>query len=366
MSEVDSIKQTLKTRKPKMEEVLGADNFLSTGSTLLNMALSGDPKGGFCKGKYFFLVGDSSSGKTFLSLTCLMEASLNPAFDNYRFIFDDVEGGALMDIAKFFGPQVVERMEPPARDKQGPIYSATIEEFYFHLDDALQHKKPCIYILDSMDSLSSDYEEKKFLEKKKAHRKGTQAKGDYGDGKAKMNSSMLRPRIADIKDTGSILIIINQTRDNINAGMFEAKKTRSGGHALTFYATAEIWSSMGAKIVKNVLGKKRQVGVISNIRVQKNRISGRNRRVEVPIYYSIGIDDIGGCINYLLEEGCWKRKGSKIQMTGLGPELVATETKLIQHIEEHGLEEDLQQLVAMTWNDIEKRCAVKRKMRYER
>jgi len=76
---------------------------------LLNLACTGNPNGGFFKGHYFQIVGDSTSGKTFLSLTCLAEANINKHFEDYRFIFDDGEGGALMDLTKFFGAGVADK-----------------------------------------------------------------------------------------------------------------------------------------------------------------------------------------------------------------------------------------------------------------
>src|SRR5690606_24627988 len=106
----------------------------------------------------------------------------------------NAEDGALMDVEKFFGPKLAKRMQPPARDSEGdPVYSRLAEEFYFHLDTRLTETEegkapPFILLLDSMDALTSRYDEDKFQERKKAHEKGKDATGDYGDGKAKMNS----------------------------------------------------------------------------------------------------------------------------------------------------------------------------------
>jgi len=77
---VDDVKIGL--RKKQKKESISDSNLLSTGSTLLNLACSGRVNGGFLKGFYYFIVGDSKSGKTFLSLTCLAEASINKDFDD--------------------------------------------------------------------------------------------------------------------------------------------------------------------------------------------------------------------------------------------------------------------------------------------
>ena len=102
-----------KLRSKKKEKVPKVQDYLSTGSTLLNLALTGKPNCGFAKGHYYFIVGDSISGKTWLSLSCLAEASLNSSLKNYKFIYDNCEDGALMDIGKFFGKRVAQRMEAP-------------------------------------------------------------------------------------------------------------------------------------------------------------------------------------------------------------------------------------------------------------
>jgi recombination protein RecA len=354
----DDIKKALRKKRGTSE--LTAKDFLSTGSTLLNLACSGHPERGFAKGQYYFIVGDSISGKTWLSLTCLAEAVLNPNFAKHRFIYDNGEDGALMNIERFFGKGVANRIESP---KQGPSFQ--IEEFYYSVDDAISDGNPFIYILDSMDSLSSEPEANYFKKTKKARRAGkdeNDIKGSYGDGKAKVNSAMLRRIIGrPLRESGSILIIINQTRDNIGALPFQPKKTRSGGHALKFYACFELWSSVAGEIKKTVNGKKRQLGVESKIRVKKNRITGRDRTVTIPIYNSYGIDNVGSCVDYLIEEGHW-RKGKEINAKELG--IKASRKKLIKLVEQGDLEKDLYDLVGEIWNEIEDACMIRRKKRY--
>jgi recombination protein RecA len=345
---------TTSTRKKRTTD---QQDYLSTGSTVLNLACTGDPNAGFRKGLYFFLVGDSKSGKTFLSLTCLAEAARNKAFDGYRFIFDDVEGGALMDIACFFGKKVAQRLEV--------IRSGTIEDFYFNLDDALKGKQPVIYVLDSMDALSSDASIAKFDERKIASRGGKEATGSYGDGKAGWNSENIRAIMAQVRDTGSILLVVNQTRDNVGANFWEPKQTRGGGRSLTFYATLELWSSVGKAIKRSVKGKDRVIGVHSRVTVKKNRFTGRQTTVNIPIYFSYGIDDLGGSIAWLVEEGFWKStKQGIITATGLGPEFKGRRDDIAAHIEEGDLYEELNLLLMKSWKEIDEKCALKRASRY--
>jgi RecA/RadA recombinase len=348
-------------KKERKRKNLSNKDFLSTGSTLLNLACTNKPNHGFIKGHYHFIVGDSASGKTFLSLTCIAEACANPEFDDYRFIYDNSESGALMDIERFFGKKVYQRMESPAIAEEFNVYSSTIEEFYYHVDDALKQNKPFIYILDSMDSLSSKDELEKFDEQKNAYRKGKITTGSYGDGKAKRNSEHLRKVVSRIAKTNSILIIISQTRDNLGFG-FE-KKSRAGGHALRFYATLEIWSSIKEKLYKIIKDKKRQIGIECKLQIKKNRITGKERTITVPIYHSFGIDDIGSCVDYLVDEGHWTAKANSINAKEF--EFQGKRESLIKYIEETGLEKDLKSIVGNVWDEIEELSGVKRKRRYE-
>lgn len=331
--------------------------FLNSGSTMLNLAISGRYDGGFPVGHYTFFVGDSQSGKTFLCLTSFAEATKDSFFDDHRLIYDGVEEGAMMDVTKFFGSSVAKRIEAPSNDGA----SFYVEDFYYNLDDAIKLGVPFIYVLDSMDALTSKAALEKFDEHKKAHREGKDSAGSYGDGKAKYNSEHLRKVIKPLKAMNSILIIITQTRDNLGFG-FE-KKSRSGGRALKFYAAVEVWTTAVGSLKKTVNGKDRIYGMISEIRVKKNRVTGRDRNAKVPIINTYGVDDIRSCVEWLVEEKHWKNSKGSINAPEF--DFKGKLNKLISHIEEEGLEEDLRSLVQEVWDDIEESLTVERKSRYD-
>lgn len=362
MSEVDDIKSAL---KGEVEVEGEGQQYLSTGSTLLNLAISGRVDGGYPCGRYTFFVGDSKSGKTWLGLTAMAEACLDKRFDGYRLIYDDVEGGALMDRRRYFGAKAEQRVEPPSCGDDGnPVYSSSVEEFYFHLDDAVKDGRPFVYVLDSQDALTSAAESGKFDEQKEAHRKGKTVAGSYGDSKAKVHSSNIRKFLKPLRESNSLLLILNQTRDSFD--LFE-KSTYSGGRALLFYASVQLWSSVGGKVERTVKkGKKRELGVRCKVKVKKNRVTGRDRVVVVPILHSVGIDDLGSCVDYMVEEGAWEKTGQgRVKVTGLGDEFVDTRERTIGRIEEEWMEADLRRLVAKAWERAERESQVKRKRRYK-
>lgn len=356
MAKRTEVLKTMLRRKSKSE----CDGvLLSSGSSLLNLACTGRVEGAFLPGTYVFYVGDSVSGKTFVALTSLAEAANNRAFDKYDLIYDPVERGALMDFGKFFGEKMAGRIQPPPNGR-----SDTVEQFYDNLHAAT--KRPCIYVLDSQDALSSEAEQKKAGKQRRARSEGEQSAGSYGDSKAKVHSANIRRALKPLEKTGSILLMLNQTRDSFS--LFE-RSSASGGRALKFYATIQLWSSSAGNIERQVRGKKRQLGITCKVRVKKTRITGRDRTVLVPIFHSCGVDDVLGCVQYLVGEREWKSKdgenGKLIRATGLGPEHVGTEEQIVRWIEESDKEADLRELVEQTWQDIERACEVARKRRYE-
>lgn len=355
----------LKRAMSKKQKPNHAGTLLSTGSTLLNLAMTGQVSGGWVTGHYFLFVGDSDSGKSWFMHTALAEASINPAFDDYRLIYDNTEAKGLMDIARYFGKRLASRIEPPRVRDGESVSSETAEEFYYHVDDALKDGRPFIYVLDSQDTLTSNREAKKFkqLKGKARGRKVEGSDGDYTDGKAKVHSSHLRQLITPLANNNSLLIIVNQSRDSFS--MFE-KGAYSGGRALKFYAVCQLWSYNAGKLQREYREKKRQLGIKSRVAVVKNHITGRESFVEVPIYHSCGIDDVGCCVDWLLSEGYWeKRKGGIIRATGMGPVIEEKREALIHAIEEQDREDDLRDLVGMVWQEIEEATAVERKPRYQ-
>ena len=133
MVDINAMKKGMQKKADAAPAGAGPRDLLGSGSTLLNLACTNKPYGAFQKGKYYLFVGDSQSGKTFLALTCMAEASISKHFKDYRIIYDNVEDGALMDIRRFFGDAVAERLEAPS----AAGCSKTVEEFYYNVDDAI-------------------------------------------------------------------------------------------------------------------------------------------------------------------------------------------------------------------------------------
>lgn len=331
------------------------DANLSTGAAMLDLAISGKIGHAFGPGHYTLYVGDSGSGKTFLLLTMFAEAAANPLYEDYRLIYVCSENGAQMDFARFFGSKVAARVEIVRPD--------TLEAMYDLLDGMAEKDQKYIVIVDSADGLKTEASKELNRENRKKREAGKDTGKSYDMGHAKIHSGRLPDVIHDLNRLGCILAIIAQTRDNVNAGLFEDDKTRSGGHALKFYAHSEVWLSCGAAIKRTANGKEREIGRVANCKVKKNRVNGKARQVKVSILPEFGIDDTGSMFEWLVEEKFLESKGGRYASPWY--EKSYTKEELIRKLEDDDRVTELKAFVQEKWDGIEEELKVERKPRYQ-
>lgn len=362
---VSKLKKSLLT-KSQTEGAIPPGNFVSTGLTTLNLAFTGRRNRGLAKGLYALFVGDSSTGKTWIAMQCLAEVCNNSEFDNYQIVADMPEGGALMNIERHFGKKLALRIRPPMLTEDGDFYdqnchSSTVEEFYDNLGETMD-KGPCIYLLDSMDALTTTGEQETDKKQRTARKGGKEASGSFGTDKARENSRKLRVACNRLKETGSILIIISQTRQRIGFLAQYDPKTRSGGDALRFFARLEIWLSVKEKYWEKIGNKKIKLGQKTKAKVVKNHVCGWEGEIDIPISKGVGVDDVGACIDFLVDFGHWTEKAKKIT----APEFDTTRKRedLAAYIEVTDQEVKLRKLVEQVWREVEAKTSTKRKKRY--
>lgn len=353
--------QVMKEEPVQKSDKVDPERLVPTGSTTFNLECSGKKEGAFLIGKMVNLIGDSHAGKTLFALTIFAECSLLDRFDNYRFIYDEPEVANEFDVPYLFGQGVADRIETDVRSK-------TIEDFNDNLARNLTTDKPCIYILDSFDALTSEAAIEKDEENRKKREKGNQTSGSYGDGKPKKASEMFSQRMQELNKSNSVLIIISQTRDNIGFGSMFTPKTRSGGKALKFYAFHEIWLAMQKKEKK---GKRTYITNVQS-KITKNKLTGRHGEAYFPILFDYGVDNILSCINFLLDEGDWTGTKASINTKGFIPQKENSKGKLayrsiaetIQYIENKDLEDGLFELCQVTYNNVMEELRPNRKRKY--
>lgn len=318
--------------------------FIPTGSTLFNLAISDKHDGGWPCGTMANLIGDSSSGKSLMALTTFAAMSQNPKYDDYVFVYDDVEAASAFSFTNLFGEKASRRIKTN-------IISATIQDFRRNLFDVINTNKPFVYVLDSFDALTSEEEVERTTK--------DDGGGSYKTEKPKIASEIFRQCVRKMRETNSFLLIVSQTRDNIGFGAQFNPKIRSGGKALKFFASIEAWSSM------EKTEKKKDLIIGSNVclKVTKNKSTGKRREVYFPIYYDIGIDNTTSIVNYLVDKGHWKKEKNSIVAEDFG--ITASMPKIIEHIESNNLENDLDIIVGNVWNSIEDSVKLNRKKRFE-
>jgi RecA/RadA recombinase len=347
-----------KARLPRtvIEREVPKKELISTGSTLLNLALSDYPYGGYRPGRIVNLIGDSSSGKTLLCLAMFAEIAQMSKYDKYEFLYMEPEAGMEFDIADMFGSKIMSRINFLPTDRSKPC---TVQDWYNSIFDAIvTRKKPCIHVLDSFDALTSK-------EEIEDHEVG---KGGYKTEKAIASSAALR-QVANVNEgTQSLMLIISQTRQNLGA-MFGKKKTRSGGDALHFFSTQEIWLHNGPKITKKSRGDDIEIGRYVLVDVAKNRVTGKRRKVKFPVLDGYGVDDIRSMVEWLAEKGFWEKEGKSVDAWKIDTcndfEVNGKVVEIVKYIEDNNLEDKLKKIVWDCWMEIEDELKIDRKRRYE-
>lgn len=360
--------QVKKSAEKKIEKkTIDTSTLIPSGSTMLNLACSDSSLGAFALGRIVTLPGGSASGKTMLMLTMLAECIQDKRFDDYDLIYDDGEETCDgFDIKYLFGSKLVSRATAPHYDENGePLHSETIQDFKANILMRVKNDKPFIYILDSLDSLTTDEElEKEYrqaLTKAKNPDAVKELKGSYKTEKAKAIGETLRMINNKLKHTKSALFIVQQERANIGV-TFGSKKTTSGGMAPFFYSTHQVWLNSKVTIIKEVKKQKRKTGNKIIAKVTKNKITGKLRDVEFDIFYDYGLDDIASCVDFLISSNHWKKIGASIDAQEL--DLLVPKNVLIKKIEDNKWQKQLQEITDKIWLEIEESLRLDRKRRF--
>lgn len=256
-------------------EQLGSVKYISSGSTMLDLALGG----GWALGRVANLVGDRSSGKTLLAIEML--ANMFTKYGGEHLYYGETEAAFDETYAENIGMPRGVNISDELR---------TIEDFFADLKESYESiPKGGVgaYVLDSLDALSDDAELKRDMDE-----------GSYGTAKARKLSEAFRRGVRDVGNAGCLLMVISQIRDKIGV-TFGETKTRSGGRALDFYASQIVWLVELGKRKKTVRGVERVIGIDVRARVRKNKVGTPHREAEFPIIFGYGVDDEMSMIEWL-------------------------------------------------------------------
>jgi recombination protein RecA len=303
-----------------------------TGSTIMDLIVGGGQGLGYPWGKIVNIVGDKSSGKTFLA--CELIATAYYEYNSkFRWVYDDAESGFTFDTEELYGVEIM------PRDETERTKSGTVEDWYCNLRnflDSMKKGEAGIYVMDSLDGLSSDEIEEREKSRMSTYNSNKDfKKGSYQMGAAKFLSQEFFKTLTDmLTEKNVLLIIISQTREKIDS-MFKGQH-RSGGKALDFYAHTCLWLSTFTKIKK----KDRAVGVVVKAHAKKSKTPRPFREGVFTLLFDYGIDNIGSNLDFLFglrgDKGLLKDVAKKIVWSGSSKTISSVKA----YLEEKGLLEE--------------------------
>lgn len=252
---------------------------ISTGSILLNEAIG---IGGIPRGRIVEIYGPEASGKTTMALHVIAQAQKKGgvcAFIDAEHAMDPSHAARLgVDINDLvisqpdFGEQALEITEMLVR-------SGAID----------------IIVIDSVAALVPKAE----------------LEGDMGDShmglQARLMSQALRKLTPIVNKSKTVLIFINQVRQNISSMAWGNKETTTGGNALKFYASLRL-------DVRKIASLKKDENHFGNrvaIKVVKNKMAPPFKKVELDLLFTEGISkeldllDAGLGFNIITQSGSW-------------------------------------------------------------
>lgn len=268
---------------------------ISTGSLGLDVALG---IGGLPRGRIVEIYGPESSGKTTLTLQVIAECQKKGgtcAFIDAEHALDPIYANALgVDVENLLVSQ-----------------PDTGEQALEIADMVVRSGAVDVVVIDSVAALTPKAE----------------IEGEMGDShmglQARLMSQALRKMTANIKNSNTLVIFINQIRMKIGV-MFGSPETTTGGNALKFYSSVRL----DIRRIGSIKDGDEVVGNETRVKVVKNKVAPPFRQTEFQIMYGKGIYrmgeiiDLGVKLNLLDKSGAWYAyKGDKI---GQGKKNVAT------------------------------------------
>lgn len=327
---------TLK-RKPKVS----FENTISTGSTLLDLAIAGGRarEGGLPGGGMLVeIFGPSSSGKTVL----LCEIAGDVQRKGGDVMFRDPEARLNKQFAKMFGLNLDPKMY--SRPDTVPEVFEPIRSWEPKGEKGVIHG----VFADSLAALSTEME--------------MEGSDKYGMRRAKEFSEELRKTCRHLAEKNILMVCSNQVRENIDAGPYGQKFSSPGGLGIGFYSSVRLRILGSEKLKKESTfkGKKitKVIGIKTTLEVFKSSVDSPYRQAQIFILFDYGIDDIRGNLQYV------KEYSTQSYYSVNGEKLSNSMDEAISIVENNGLEKELKEEVIDLWNTIELKMKTRRKSKY--
>ena len=271
------------------------DEFLDTGSYMLNAIMSADIFKGIPKNKTIAIASDSGIGKSFFCVSIAKEFQKN--FPNGYVVYYETENAFTSDM-------LLERGIDGNRMLYVPI--ATVEQFrhestkFAHEYNQLpeDEKVPFIMILDSVGNLSTEKEYEDAL--------SGQNKTDMT--KARITKSAIRTLKNELTKAKAPLIMTNHVYSEI--GSMYPQEIMTGGKGPLFLSDVVLFLSKRKDKEGTV-----QVGNFITVRARKSRFTKENTAVEVYLSFKKGINKYHGLLQFAEKAGVYKKIGNRYEVS---------------------------------------------------
>jgi len=257
---------------------------ISSGSFLLDEALG---IGGFPRGRIVEIYGPEASGKTTLALQAVAHSQQ--------------AGGicAFIDVEHALDPEYASKLGIKINDLivSQPDYG---EQALDIVEMLVRSGALDIIVVDSVAALVPKAE----------------LEGDMGDThmglQARLMSQALRKLTPVVHKSKTVLIFINQIRQNISSFAFGNKEVTSGGNALKFYASIRLDVRRIASLKKNDVN----IGNRISIKIAKNKVAPPFKKVELDLIFAEGVSKELEILDAAIARGIIVQSGSWFAFEG--------------------------------------------------
>jgi recombination protein RecA len=268
-------------------------DFVSTGSSMLDLAISNRTNGGIAVGRITEINGLESSGKSLLASHILAETQKQGGIA----VYIDTETSVSVDFLGAIGVDVSKLLY---------LHLECVEDIFESIEDIIvkvreSNKDKLVTILvDSLAGATTKVELEADFDK-----------DGWATAKAIIISKALRKITQLIGRQKVALVFTNQLRQKLGV-MFGDPWTTSGGKALPFHASTRIRLKNLGQIKDS---KKNTIGMKCRAQIIKNRLGPPLRHADYDMYFDSGIDNYGGWLGVMKEHKLVKQAGAWYTLT---------------------------------------------------
>ena len=263
-------------------------DWISTGSTILDLAISNKPNGGVAVGKITELNGLEGSGKSLIGAHLLTATQRKGGVA----VYIDSESSVSPEFLEAIGIDVSNMLY---------VHLETVEEIFETIETIVtkireSNKDKLVTILvDSLAAASTKVEMDADFDQ-----------AGWATQKAIIISKAMRKITQMIARQRVALVFTNQLRAKLGV-MFGDPWTTSGGKALPFHSSTRVrFRNIGQ--IKDT--NKNTIGIKIKGQVIKNRLGPPMRTAEFPLFFDTGIDDYGSWLTVMKEHKLIKIGGA--------------------------------------------------------